>query len=219
VPGKWNRPLGRLAPVAVLAALLVGGSAVADGAPPAPLPLTGDEHRGATLAATCSGCHAIPGYRNAYPSYRVPKLGGQNADYIEVALQHYRAGARRHPTMHAQAWALTDQDIADLAAYFSRQAEGDRGISDAGAAEVAAGQIKATACAACHGEAGVAAAPLWPNLAGQHRSYLEHALLQYRTGVRADPVMGPLIAPLSDEDIRHLAAYFASQAGLYTPAP
>ena len=59
------------------------------------------------------------GYFNASPAYHVPKLGGQNADYLEVALQGYRRGTRGHGTMQAQASSLSDQDIADVAAYFA----------------------------------------------------------------------------------------------------
>lgn len=80
----------------------------------------GDPERGASLANTCMGCHGIPGYNNVYPTYRVPKLGGQNAAYLASSLKSYRAGDRQHPTMKAQANLMTDQDIADLAAFFSQ---------------------------------------------------------------------------------------------------
>ena len=65
------------------------------------------------------GCHGIPKYNNAYPTYRVPKLGGQPAAYLASALKAYRSGERPHPTMHAQAASLSDQDIADIAAFLS----------------------------------------------------------------------------------------------------
>mgnify|MGYP001172485306 FL=1 len=73
---------------------------------------------GKEKSETCLGCHAIPGYSNVYPSYRVPKLAGQNADYVIAALKAYRNKDRDHETMHANAVALTDQDIIDLAKYF-----------------------------------------------------------------------------------------------------
>lgn len=81
---------------------------------------SGDPDRGADLANTCLGCHGIPGYNNVYPTYRVPKIGGQNAEYVVSALKAYRSGDREHPTMRAQAIPMTDQDIADIAAYFSQ---------------------------------------------------------------------------------------------------
>jgi cytochrome c553 len=79
----------------------------------------GDPEAGRLKASMCQGCHGIPGYRNAYPAYHVPKLGGQHAAYLVSALKAYRSGERSHPTMRAIAASLSDQDIADLAAYFS----------------------------------------------------------------------------------------------------
>jgi cytochrome c553 len=69
----------------------------------------------------CAGCHGIPGYRNAYPSYPVPKLGGQHAEYIISALHEYKSGARNHPSMEGTANSLTEQDMADIAAFFASQ--------------------------------------------------------------------------------------------------
>lgn len=80
---------------------------------------SGDAAAGAVKASQCAGCHGIPGWRNAYPAYRVPKLGGQHAEYLVAALQAYKSGARAHPTMHAIAAGLSDRDMADLAAYFA----------------------------------------------------------------------------------------------------
>jgi cytochrome c553 len=79
----------------------------------------GDAAKGRQLAYTCTGCHGIVEYKNAYPSYRVPKIGGQNEAYIVAALTGYKKGERNHPTMKAQASSFTEQDIADIAAYLS----------------------------------------------------------------------------------------------------
>lgn len=76
---------------------------------------------GKMLAFTCAGCHGIPEYRNAYPSYHVPKIAGQNEAYLANALKAYKNGDRQHPTMVAQASSFSDQDIADIAAYFAAQ--------------------------------------------------------------------------------------------------
>jgi len=84
----------------------------------------GDAAAGREKARLCAGCHSIEGYRNAYPAYSVPKLGGQHADYLAAALRGYRSGERAHPTMHAIAATLNDQDVADLAAYFAATAGG-----------------------------------------------------------------------------------------------
>lgn len=184
----------------------------------APLQLEANPERGETLAYTCTGCHGVPGYRNVYPSYHVPKLGGQNADYLEIALQAYRRGSRFHQTMQAQAASLTDQDIVDIAAYFAGQGEENpsRGISAASAAKISAGERRATACVPCHGESGVAQSAQWPDLAGQHASYLEQSLKQYKQGTRPNQVMAPLVASLDDEALAELAAYYAAQRGLAT---
>lgn len=79
----------------------------------------GDVEAGKVKAYTCTGCHGIPGYNNAYPSYKVPKIGGQNYVYLVAALKAYRAGDRHHATMELQGKALSDQDIEDIAAYFA----------------------------------------------------------------------------------------------------
>ena len=80
-----------------------------------------------------------------------------------------------------------------------------------------AGEQKAAPCAACHGPTGVSPSPAFPNLAGQHASYLEISLKQYQNGERKNAIMAPQAANLSKQDIRDLAAYYAQQQGLYTP--
>jgi len=90
---------------------------------PSALAQSGDPERGSVIAFTCSGCHGIPFYKNVYPSYSVPRIAGQNEGYIVSALKAYRSGARKHATMQAQANTLSDQDIADIAAYFVSLAE------------------------------------------------------------------------------------------------
>ena len=88
-------------------------------AEPKAVDLTGDASKGKELTYTCRGCHGITGYKNAYPSYHVPRIGGQSAGYLASALTEYREGKRKHPTMQAQAESFSPQDIADIAAYLS----------------------------------------------------------------------------------------------------
>lgn len=85
----------------------------------APAAVTGRPEAGRVLAYTCQGCHGITGYKNAYPSYKVPKIGGQSAEYLTQALTEYREGKRKHPTMQAQSLSFSAQEIADLSAYLS----------------------------------------------------------------------------------------------------
>jgi cytochrome c553 len=82
-------------------------------------PLVGDATKGKQLTYTCQGCHGVTGYKNAYPNYHVPKIGGQTSQYLVNALSEYRTGKRKHPTMQAQAESFSEQDIADIAAFLS----------------------------------------------------------------------------------------------------
>ncbi len=174
-----------------------------------------DAAAGKELGYTCLGCHGIEGYRNAYPSFRVPKLGGQTQEYLAIALKNYGDGNRPHPTMQAQAHSLGEQGIEDVAAYFA-------GISNdtvmAGGTQDA-GFEKAQACVACHGANGISISPTWPTLAGQHEDYLEYALNQYRDGTRVDAVMQAQAALIAEEDVAVLARYFARLEGLETALP
>jgi cytochrome c553 len=173
----------------------------------------GDPERGKAIGYSCLGCHGIDGYRNAYPSYRVPKLGGQTASYLSIALRGYHDGTREHPTMIAQAASLSDEQIDDVAAYLAKLVDT---TAKQGQTPDAAPPQEAAVCAACHGQYGFSMGPLWPTLAGQHEDYLVKSLEAYRSGDRKDPVMMPMAANLSDQDIALLARYFSRLDGLET---
>jgi len=129
---KRNHPNSRIAAAAAVFAFAMAHIAGAQSAPdtksvpaaaapaaPAAAPV-GDAARARSKNAMCIGCHGIPDYRTAYPVvYSVPMIAGQNQGYIVNALKEYRAGERSHPTMRGIAAGLSDQDIADLAAYYS----------------------------------------------------------------------------------------------------
>jgi cytochrome c553 len=117
-----NAMLG-LAPAAGQGAAPAAAPAAAAATAAAPAePTAGDPARGFRKAATCLGCHSVPGYKADFPTvYSVPMIGGQNAKYIENALKAYQKGERRFPSMIATAKSLSDQDIADVAAFFSSQ--------------------------------------------------------------------------------------------------
>lgn len=172
----------------------------------------GDAKRGQKLAYTCLGCHGIEHYKNAYPKYSVPKLGGQNTAYIVAALGEYQAGNRWHPTMQGFATSLTDQDRADLAAYF-----GSLDPAKSGTELVGTPPEKAEACVACHGKNGQGTMDEYPNLGGQHADYLAQALNDYRLGKRKNPIMAPFAQQLTREDIAALSKFFSAQLGLETP--
>jgi cytochrome c553 len=107
----------RLLYSAVLLSLTVG-TLVSTGARAA-----GDAEAGQVKAIPCMGCHAIPGYSNVYPTYHVPRVGGQHPEYIVAALKAYKAKQRSHPTMQAQAATLSEDDMQDIAAFFSLKRE------------------------------------------------------------------------------------------------
>jgi cytochrome c553 len=169
-------------------------------------PLQGDPKHGKAISYTCLGCHGIEGYKNAYPMYSVPKLEGQHPEYLIAALEEYRSGDRAHLTMHSQASTLSDQDIADIAAYFA-----GKPLVSEGKPTGAPPPASATLCVSCHGQDGVAIAPSYPSLAGQHPDYIERALNEYRKGGRKNPIMKGFVATLKDEDIRAIAEFFAHE--------
>lgn len=171
-----------------------------------------DVEAGKRLAYTCMGCHGIESARNAYPSYRVPKLGGQRAGYIESALKAYRDGARPHPTMQAQGYSLSDQDIENIAAWFQTSEPVEVEVTGEEPDYPEAGAT----CLACHGVGGEVVQPTPPVLSGQHLDYLVHALNQYKSGERAGNVMTGFAAMLSEADIEALAAFYSSRDGVYT---
>jgi cytochrome c553 len=185
--------LAWLASSLTLALLIPGWAAAADAA------------RGAKLAYTCHGCHGIPNYKNAFPVYSVPKLGGQHAAYMVVALKEYRSGDRAHATMHAQSATLADGDLADIAAYLGGQELKPTGRPVGTVPK--AGQT----CIACHGNDGVGIMPEYPNLAGQHEDYIANSLRSYKSGVRKNAIMSGMAAPLTEQDILALARYYSSQ--------
>jgi cytochrome c553 len=172
----------------------------------------GDAARGKVLSYTCLGCHGIEDYRNAYPDYNVPRLAGQHADYIVAALKEYKDGERQHPTMQVQAATLSDQDMADIAAYFASEAAVK---PEASAAPVPT--KVSTLCVSCHGKNGVGVTSTYPSLTNQESSYIEQALDEYKNGERKNAIMGTFVPSLSAQDISQIADYYAGQGpGLKT---
>jgi cytochrome c553 len=102
---------------AMLATLMTGMLAATD------TRAEGDAKAGQVKAIACMGCHAIPGYSNVYPTYHVPRVGGQHPEYIVAALKAYKAKERSHSTMQAQAASLSEDDMKDIAAFFASKAE------------------------------------------------------------------------------------------------
>jgi len=180
--------------------------------------IKGDAARGATLNATCIGCHGIPGYQASFPEvYRVPAISGQNDKYIIAALNAYKKGERRHPTMRAISGSLSEQDMADLAAYYATHG-GEPAVPAAGKApppDVAALLAKG-ACASCHGEQ--FNKPIdgsYPKIAGQYPDYLFAALKAYKVEGnpnvgRGNAIMSAQVRQFSNQELKAIAQYLGS---------
>ena len=185
--------------------------------------ITGNAQAGGKINAMCIGCHGIKGYQASFPEvYKVPMISGQNAKYIESALHAYKKGDRKHPTMRGIAESLTDQNIADLAAYYSKHGlvEGQLAPKEAKApsAEVVALLGKAN-CASCHGaNFSMPIDPSYPKIGGQHADYLFVALKAYKITDnakvgRANPIMASMAKQYSNAELKLLANYLSSVQG------
>jgi cytochrome c553 len=169
----------------------------------------GDAARGKVLAYTCHGCHGVPEYRNAYPNYSVPKLGGQNAQYLITALNAYAGGDRAHQTMHAQAATLSDQDRADIAAYLQSE------VVQPGRQVVGTPPTATQTCVSCHGADGAkTVGPDYPILAAQYPDYIVQSLKAYKSGQRKNPIMAGIMAGVDEKDFAAIAEFFGEQRGL-----
>lgn len=186
--------------------------------------IKGDAKAGQTKNAMCIGCHGIKGYQSSFPEvYKVPMISGQNAAYISSALHAYKKGDRKHPTMRSIADTLTDQDIADLSAYYSAHgvvagAELPAKPAKEPSVEVQALLNKAN-CAACHGaNFNKPIDPTYPKIAGQHADYLFVALKAYKTDNnakvgRAHPIMGGMAKQYTNVELKAMANYLSSVQG------
>ena len=205
-----------LATVASAFALAAGVSSVHAQDNPA-----GDAANGQKKAAMCIGCHGIPNYRASFPEiHQVPMISGQGAKYIVSALNAYKKGERKHPTMRGIAASLSDQDMADLAAYYAAHpvpatAAAAAKVPSAAVAEL----LKKGNCASCHGEN--MNKPIdgsYPKLAGQHADYLFVALKAYKTENnasvgRGNAIMGGMAKPFTNAELKTLANYIGSMPG------
>jgi cytochrome c553 len=186
--------------------------------------IKGNAAEGVKKAAMCIGCHGIAGYQASFPEvYKVPMISGQGAKYISNSLLAYQKGERKHPTMGAIAAPLSEQDMADLAAYYSQhgKVEGatlpEKANHEPSAA--VASLLQKGACISCHG-ANFAKPidPSYPKIAGQHADYLTVALKSYKTeGLakvgRANGVMGGVAKQFSNAEMNALAKYISSLEG------
>ena len=187
----------------------------------------GDAKAGETKAAMCIGCHGIVGYQNSFPEiHKVPKISGQSEAYIASALSAYQKGDRKHPTMRGMAGSLTEQDIADLAAFYAGH---NPGVTAPEAVKAPNAAVKALlekgACVSCHGaNFSKPIDPSYPKLAGQHADFLYVALKSYtvennRVVGRSNPIMGGVAKQFNHAEMKQLANYLASINGELATQP
>ena len=182
----------------------------------------GDPVAGHKKVAMCIGCHGIVGYQASFPEiHKVPKISGQGAKYIVAALNEYKTGARKHPTMRGIADSLTEQDTADVAAYY--ETSGHTTTAPASAAPPApnakvAELLTKGNCISCHGaDFAKPIDPSYPKIAGQHADYLYVALKAYKTDSayvgRSNGVMAAIAKQFSNAELKALAGYVGSLDG------
>lgn len=194
-----------------LMALVYAGASAA--AAPAPLPKP-DLARGQQLATTvCAACHGADGTSTAPAN---PHLAGQGADYIAAQLAAFKSGARPSPVMQGMAAGLTPEDMRAVGAFYQAQKPAQALARNKALAErgqrIWRGGIKAIgvpACAGCHGAAGAGIPAQYPRLAGQHPELSLGWLQAYANGSRPHPVMGPVAAKLSENDMKAVSEYIA----------
>lgn len=171
-------------------------------APPATAP--GNAEAGEAKAGDCIGCHGENGISVDLPG---PTLAGQKAAYLVESFLAYRTGTRTEEMMSAAAEGVSDEDAADLAAYYaSLKCES---ALDAEKQAASTGRAAAAQCITCHGADGVSANPAWPNLVGLAKEHLVSALNAYKSGTRTNAIMGGAARNLSDADIESVTDYYA----------
>ena len=181
----------------------------------------GDAKAAEQKIAMCIGCHGIVGYQASFPEvYKVPMISGQNAQYIVAALNAYKKGDRKHPTMRGIADSLSDQDIADLAAYYEQHGKTTTAVAAPAAPDAKVDAlIKKGTCVSCHGDNfSKPVDPSYPKIAGQYKDYLFVTLKSYKvenqaTWGRSNGVMGGIAKQFSNAELKALANYIGSQPG------
>ena len=181
---------------------------------------TGDVQAGQKKAEMCIGCHGIQGYQNSFPEiHKVPKISGQSGVYIVSALNAYKKGDRKHPTMRGIAASLSEQDMADLAAFYASHADKPAPEAPKTASTTAAALVAKGACASCHGaNFSKPIDPSYPKIGGQHADYLFFALKAYTVEGnhvigRSNGIMAGIAKQYTPAEMRELAKYMASVEG------
>lgn len=187
--------------------------------------IKGDAKAGETKNAMCIGCHGIKGYQSSFPEiYKVPMISGQSAAYISAALHAYKKGERKYPSMRGIAESLTDQDIADLSAYYSASGVVAGAAQSATASKQPSPAVQALLnkanCVSCHGaNFSKPIDPTYPKIAGQHADYLFVALKAYKMDPnnakvgRGNAIMAGMAKQYTNAELKAMAGYLSSLEG------
>lgn len=182
--------------------------------------VTGDVQAGQKKAEMCIGCHGIPGYQNSFPEiHKVPMISGQSDKYIVSALTAYKKGDRKHPTMRGIAGSLSEQDMADLGAFYASQVGKPAPDTPRTASTAAAALIEKGACASCHGaNFSKPIDPSYPKIGGQHADYLFVALKSYTVEGnsmigRSNGIMAGIAKQYTPAEMREIAKYLSTVEG------
>jgi cytochrome c553 len=176
----------------------------------------GDAEAGKQKSATCVACHGADGNS---PIDQFPKIAGQVPGYIAAQLASFKSGERENPIMAGMVGALSEQDMADLDAYYASQTISVGSISADQEESARAGEAiyrggiaeySVPACMSCHGPSGSGIPPNFPRVSGQHAAATEAQLLAFKSGQRKSPIMNPIAFPLSEEQIKQLALYISA---------
>ncbi|MCW5258163.1 c-type cytochrome [Verminephrobacter aporrectodeae] len=189
----------------------------------------GDVQAGKQKIAMCIGCHGIAGYQASFPEvHKVPMISGQSGKYIAAALLAYQKGERKHPTMRSIAESLSEQDIADLAAYYEQHGKSAAERPTASAREPGARVAELMQkgdCVSCHGaQFSKPTDPAFPKVAGQHADYLLVALKSYKAEKnarigRSNAAMAVAVKQLSNAELKALANYMSGLEGELRTVP
>lgn len=188
--------------------------------------VTGDVEAGHKKAEMCIGCHGIKGYQNSFPEiHKVPMISGQSAPYIVSALKAYQKGDRKHPSMRGIAGSLTEQDMADLAAFYAGQAGPAAPETAATASADVAALLTKGACVSCHGaNFSKPIDPSYPKIGGQHPDYLFVALKSYTVEGnnvigRSNGIMAGIAKQYTPAEMRAIAKYLSTVKGELQTVP
>ena len=175
----------------------------------------GVAEKGKEKVAVCAGCHGVDG--NGLEGAPLnPKLADQVPGYIKKQLMAFKDGSRQDPIMAGMVAALTEEDMADIDAFYASLPVKNVGVSKADEEQALAGQkiyrggfkkLNISACMSCHGPSGHGIPVQYPRVSGQNAAYTEKQLHAFKEGTRKHAMMNPISFLLSNDQIKQLSLH------------